>query len=108
MHTCGEKRTLFPGGRGGAGNARFATPVRQAPNFAKPGEKTPEFQLILELKTIADVGLVGFPNVASPRCCRLYRLRSPKSPIIISRRWNPIWASCVSTTTALSWRIFPG
>lgn len=63
MNTAGQQKVLLRGGRGGHGNARFATATRQAPNFAKPGIRTEVVTLRLELKTIADVGLVGFPNV---------------------------------------------
>ncbi|MFN6380078.1 MAG: GTPase ObgE [Flavobacteriales bacterium] len=58
----GEERILVPGGRGGQGNNHFKTATRQTPKFAQPGEPGREEWKILELKVLADVGLVGFPN----------------------------------------------
>jgi len=58
-----QKELLFEGGRGGKGNSHFATSTRQAPRFAQDGEKGIEKELILELKLLADVGLLGYPSV---------------------------------------------
>ena len=57
------REVILKGGRGGLGNMHFATSVMQAPRFAQPGQQAQELEVILELKVIADVGLVGFPNV---------------------------------------------
>ena len=63
MFRDGDKFLLAEGGRGGKGNVRFTTARRHAPNFAQKGEKTEEHIVLLELKVIADVGIIGFPNV---------------------------------------------
>ncbi len=58
----GQQIVLLPGGRGGLGNDHFKTPTNQAPQYAQPGEEGREMSVIFELKILADVGLVGFPN----------------------------------------------
>ena len=69
---------LQKGGLGGKGNARFATAQRKAPRFSQKGEKTQEVELTLELKTIADVGLVGFPNVGKSTILSVVSSAKPK------------------------------
>jgi GTP-binding protein len=78
MNTPGQRRVLLRGGHGGRGNARFATPTRQAPNFAKPGIMPDVGHFRLELKTIADVGLVGFPNVGKSTILAALTAARPK------------------------------
>ncbi len=73
-----KKVLLLAGGKGGRGNARFATPTRRSPAFSELGEKTMERKLRLELKTIADVGLVGFPNVGKSTLLSVISAARPK------------------------------
>lgn len=58
-----QRQVILPGGRGGLGNQHYATSTMQAPKYAKPGGEAIELEVLLELKLIADVGLLGFPNV---------------------------------------------
>ena len=69
---------ILPGGRGGKGNAHFATSTRQAPRFAQDGEKGIEKEIILELKLLADVGLIGFPSVGKSTILSKVTSATPK------------------------------
>lgn len=74
----GQKELILPGGRGGKGNSHFATSTRQAPHFSQSGEKGIEVEVVLELKLLADVGLIGYPNVGKSTILSVVTAATPK------------------------------
>ncbi len=78
MFEDGQREVVLKGGKGGRGNRHFANSRRQSPAFAEHGVKTEEYEVVLELKTIADVGLVGFPNVGKSTLLSVVSSARPK------------------------------
>lgn len=78
LSEIGQTELILEGGRGGKGNSHFATSTRQAPRFAQDGEKGTEKEIILELKLLADVGLLGFPNVGKSTFLSVVTAAKPK------------------------------
>lgn len=78
MNKARREKIVLHGGRGGKGNAKFATPTRQSPRYAQNGQRTKEYEVELELMTIADVGLIGLPNVGKSTILSVVTSAKPK------------------------------
>lgn len=74
----GQEFLIAKGGKGGKGNAKFVNSIRQAPKFAEPGQPSQEIEVVLEIKLIADVGLVGLPNVGKSSLLSILSDAKPK------------------------------
>ncbi len=78
MSKKGDTRVIIKGGKGGKGNQHFATPTRQAPRYCERGRISKEYDVILELRLIADVGLIGLPNVGKSTILSMVTNANPK------------------------------
>lgn len=85
-----KKQVILRGGKGGQGNQHYATPTMQAPKYAQPGQEAMEIEVVLELKVIADVGLVGFPNVGKSTFLSRVTNATPKIANYHFTTLNPI------------------
>ena len=96
----GARKIIAKGGKGGRGNQHFATPARQAPKYAEQGKPAREYDLILELKLIADAGIIGFPNAGKSTLLSMVTNANPKiadyqfttlSPNlgVVRNKWGP-------------------
>lgn len=77
-----KRQIVLRGGRGGKGNQHYATATMQVPKYAQPGQPAQELEVLLELKVIADVGLVGFPNIGKSHSFPVLPTHSRKLPTI--------------------------
>lgn len=103
-----EEFLALKGGRGGRGNSKFATATRQAPRYAEMGEQTKSFELILELKTIADVGLVGYPNVGKSSLLKAVSNAKPKIANYHFTTLAPNIGVVKAFNTSMVWADIPG
>jgi Obg family GTPase CgtA len=98
----GERALLAKGGRGGLGNLHFKSSTNRAPRQFTRRRAGRSRKLKLELKVLADVGLLGMPNAGKSTSSARYPRRAPRSPTIRSPRCTPTSAWCGSTRTAAS------
>ena len=104
----GDRATILVGGQGGKGNARFKSSRRQAPGFSQKGEPTKEHAVVLELKTIADVGLVGFPNAGKSTLLAALTRANPKIANYPFTTLSPNLGVCMSDDGSFTIADIPG
>ena len=104
----GDKAAILIGGQGGKGNARFKSSRRQAPGFSQKGEPTHEHAVVLELKTIADVGLVGFPNAGKSTLLSVLTRANPKIANYPFTTLSPNLGVCVGDDFSFTIADIPG